>query len=479
MGRRGDEDRGTLSSFAFGMLSVMGVHDVATPLTRSLYLSFLLTGLAVAQSAPKPAAPQLSPQAAYDEVMQPLEITRRVISNWSDSEMKALGIAVEQATSACQARTPEQFNGDDLIAFGRLCALGQQWPIVGSVATRYITSSDPAKPLLAQAYAYQIGADLHISSPKTILADSQAMLHAVPYTSLTDETLYGALHYLQLAFMPEALTLYAEREPLVLQALQTPQPSSPVSPDADVPVHALYADGVSFAALQQFAGEPQAAAKTIADLDAALPAALQPDDSIPIDGTRRQYALLGTHLPQIPLSVSLFRVGESPRINTNYGAATVLFLFPDWCAQCIRIAQQMMPTLSRMNGEENRIHLYALLAQPTPPAVAAPKPAGKPRPATSATKLPPEPEAPKTAAEQLRGTPTLVVTSQTLSQFAATDFPLLIAVDPKGMIRFIQPAGENALNPGDFVDQIAAHIEKQWPVGSNRASNSAAIPSKP
>jgi hypothetical protein len=52
--------------------------------------------------------------------MRPLEITRRAITNWSDAETAALAMAVKQATEACIARTPDQFTGDDLIAYARL-----------------------------------------------------------------------------------------------------------------------------------------------------------------------------------------------------------------------------------------------------------------------------------------------------------------------------------------------------------------------
>ena len=440
----------------------------AHPLARSLILSLLLTTLATAQSNPAPVTPQLSPQAAYDQAMHPLEITRNAIGNWSDAELKALAVAVKQATEACGARTPEQFTGEDLIAYTRLCALGQQWPTVITAADRYITSTDAAKPQIAHAYAFKINANEHTNDPKAILADSLAMLKAVPYTSLADETMYGALHYLQLAFTPEALTLYAARQPILLAALATLQPSSSAAPatESSVPIHTLYAGGLAFAALQQFSGDSAAAAKTVVELDAALPTTLPPDESIPIGETRRQYALLGAHLPAIPLTVSLFSVGETPHINTKYGDSTVLFLFPEWCAQCIRLTRQILPTLYRINGGDgDEVHLYALLAQPAPPVDAPPKTPPKPASAKSrsASNEPAPPELPKTTAEQLRGTPTLIVPPATISQFAATDFPLLIATDPKGIIRFIQPASETALNPGDFLDQVIMHITKQWP----------------
>lgn len=440
---------------------------MVSSISKILFLSILLATVATAQSLPYPATPQLSSQSAYEQVLRPLEITRNAISNWSDAELNALAIAVKQATEACGARAPEQFTGDDLIAYARLCALGQQWPTVLTAADRYITSTEPAKPQLAHAYAFRVNATLHTNDPKAILDGSLAMLKAVPYTSLTDETLNGALHYLQLAFMSDALTLYAARQPILLTALRTPssQPSATTDVTA-VPIHALYADSLAYAALQQFAGEPQAAAKTVSELDASLPATLSPDDSIPITGTRRQYAFLGTPLPAIPLTLSLFDVGETPHINKKYGDSTVLFLFPEWCAQCIRLSRQILPTLYRINGgDTDEVHLYALLAQTAPPVAAPPKltPKSTLTKPKSATDVPAPPEQPKTAADQLRGTPTLIVPLETLTQFAAADFPLLIATDSKGIIRFIQPAGENALNQGDFLDQIAAQIAKQWP----------------
>jgi hypothetical protein len=448
-------------------------------LAKMLVFTLLPSALAIGQPGTIPSAPQLSPQSAYDQVMRPLEITRRSISNWSNSELNALAIAIKQATEACNARTSSQFTGDDLIAYARLCALGQQWPTVIAAANRYITSSEPAKPQFALAYALLVNATLHTNDPEAILAASLGMLKEVSYTSLTDEALYNALHYLQLAFTSQALTLYAARQPMIIRALGAPaSPSQGSTTTAPVPTRTLYADGLAFAALQQFAGDPAAAAKTVAELDAALPSILQADDSISIAASRRQYALLGTQLPTIPLTLSLMSVGKISRINSNYGASTVLLLFPDWCAQGVALGKQILPALARLS--EDDVHIYALLAQPAPPVSVLtadlPKPAAKPEPvrnslplkqsptrSKSTTSKPDPPEQHDTAAEQLRGTPAFIVPPATLTQFAATDFPLLIATDSKGIIRFIQPANETALNPGDFLDQIVRHIAQQWP----------------
>jgi hypothetical protein len=399
------------------------------------------------------------------------------MDNWSDSEMAALKVAIEQARLACATRSPQTLRGDDLVALARLCALGQQWSSVSAAARQYIDSTDSPKPLLAQAYAFAIDAALHVHDEAAALAASHAMLAAVPYDATVDEALNEALRYLQLAYMPDALALYAEREPLLMAALRAalrasntePAPANPAG--QPVSVSALYADGVGFAALQQFAGKPAEAAATVAALDGALtaaPAPLPPDDALPIADARRQYALLGQPLPKIPLTASLYAEHETPLIDSNYGASTVLFLFPPWCAQCVRMSQSFMSVLVRLR--EQPVHIYGLLAQEPPPTPASPTVVvhsngtmSEAKHARAKAAPPPEPETPKTAADLLRHTPTLIVPPETLSQFAATNFPLMIATDSKGIIRFIQPAPETALNPGDFLDQVTAHIAAQWP----------------
>ena len=190
-----------------------------------------------------------------------------------------------------------------------------------------------------------------------------------------------------------------------------------------------------------------------------MPAQLSPDEQTLISLARRQYALLGSPLPHIPASLSLMAATETPRINTAYGAATVLLLFPDWCAQCVRMGSEFFPFLTRHAGED--VHLYGLLAQAPPPPATAPAAARHPRAA--------QPAAPggahrPTAAELLHGTPTLVVAPDLpLSLFAAMDFPLLLVTDYEGRIRFAQVAPDNAFVPGSLVDQLVVRIAELWP----------------
>src|ERR1700744_5795021 len=100
---------------------------------QALLAAILFSPAAPAQklqtTAPStPALQQLSPKAAYDGAMHPLEVTRHSIANWSDTEKQALQVTIKQAATECAARDPKGFTGDALVDLARLCALGQSWP---------------------------------------------------------------------------------------------------------------------------------------------------------------------------------------------------------------------------------------------------------------------------------------------------------------------------------------------------------------
>jgi len=420
------------------------------------------------------ASTQLSPQAAYDQAITPVEIAHRSIANWSDIETAALSTAVRQAKDACLARTSTTFTGDDLIAFARLCALGQQWPTTLTAATTYINSADTPKPQLAPAYAYQIDANLNLNDEKSALGACLAMLQSVPYGPLPDEITSSTLRYLQLAFTTDALTLHAARQPFLLRLLRSSQSTATPQPaTASIPRHILFEHALDFAALELYDNQPRLAAAILSDLDAAIPSDLSPDDALPIADARRQYALIGTHFPSLPATVSLLSTSTAQHINPDFGSSTIFLLFPPWCAQCLRQAHEIIPALSQL-GDSN-IHIYGLLADeapPTPPTPApskthppsAPNTAHRPMQREATTPVPIQPEPPKSPADQLRGTPTFVVAPSTLTNFAATDFPFLIATDHQGIIRLILPAApDNAFSSGGAINQLTSHIIAQWP----------------
>ena len=417
-----------------------------------------------------------SPDAAYDQAIAPVEVTHRAVSNWSDAEVGALAVAVRQAKEACAARSGVAYAGEALMGYARLCALGQQWPTVVGTATAYLHAADAVKPQKTQAYGYLVEGSLHMNDERAALKHGLDMLQAVPYTTLTDEVVNEALRYLQLAFTADALVLANVRERSVVTLLGEAGRTAavgalPAEVAADggakaeaVPVRTLFADGLWFAGLQQYNGEMSGAAETVTELDGAVPATVSADDALAMGEARRQYRMLGTKLPEIPAAASLFSPTETPRINRHYGTATILLLFPPWCGQCVRTMKDALPAMFRLNSEGAEVHLYGLLAS-DPPAVAAAGTVGSGKVARRGRAAEEAPETPMTAAEQLRGTPTLVVAPATLGQFRAADFPFAIATDHDGVIRLLLPGTpENAMAAGSTIDQIAAHLAQQWPV---------------
>ncbi len=466
----------------------------------------------VGQAAPAAAGAQgatglASPEAAYEQAIAPVDITHRAISNWSDAETGALAVAVRQAQDACAARGSVVYAGDALIGYARLCALGQQWPTVVGAATAYLHGADPAKPKMAQAYGYLVEGALRMNDERAALKNGLDMLGAVPYTTLTDDVMSEALRYLQLAFTADALVLAGVRERSVVKLLHdTGQATAGRATAGQAPagratageasgsaaaviasetggaaragsadpvlVRTLYADGLWLAGLQQYNGEMAGAAATVEELEAAIPSTVSADDALAMSEDRRQYRMLGTKLPEIAAAASLFSPTETPRINRQFGTATILLLFPPWCGQCVRTAKDVLPAMFRLNSEGAEVHLYGLLAS-DPPPTAAPGGAGalakggrRGRPGSAeSSAAQAAPEKPPAAAELLRGTPTLVVSPSTLAQFGATDVPFVIATDHDGVMRLLLPgAPENAMAAGSTIDQIAAHLATQWPV---------------
>ncbi len=393
--------------------------------------------------------------------MHPLNTTRHSISNWSEVEIDALRIAIGRAATACAARDPKTVSGDALIDLARLCALGQSWSAVVQTTALYIAAGAPSKPLLNQAYAVKIDAELHLKDETNGLSDAEAMLLAVPYDRLAAEAIDEAIDYMQFAHTADALTLDALREPLLLAQIRaasvTPASSRPedgtTPPAAVAPslpaqtLHDLYATGLAFAALQQLGGQVDAARSTVAELEAALPAELSSDDALPIAAARQRYGLLGKPPPAVALLASLSMPNKLPQLPAPR-AITALLLFPDWCAQCVRMGRQFPESVFTVSGHE--AYFYALLAETLPL---------KPKTKSALGGTAPKP----TAREPLTETSTVVVLPAVLDQFTATAYPFLIVADGHGIVRVVQPVAEDALQPGGTIDTAIAWVGGQWP----------------
>jgi hypothetical protein len=418
---------------------------------------------AASGQTPAPVAPQASPKAAYDDAMRPLQITRNSIENWSETETAALGVTIEHAAAECLARDPKTFAGEDLVDLMRLCALGQTWPATVRSANLYIAAKDIAKPRLNQAYAAMIDALLHLHDEHDAFMASKAILTSVPYDALCAEVIDEAIAYMQFSYTADAITLAEARQPLLLARLQAltvpPAASNSVAPvvqtaatDPPQSLYELYADGLCFAELQQLDKQPAEA--TVAALDATLTATLAPDDALRIAALRRRYALLGQPLPKLAATTwvgattYLGEGGKVPELPVAH-TITALLLFPDWCAQCVRMGADFPKGPFMVSGHD--AFFYGLLAETYLPET------GKQLPVTPAF-------APEDAAALLTGTPTLAVNPTVLNQFTVTDPPFLIIADAQGIIRVLQPVTEDAMAPRNTVDSAIALVGSKWGV---------------
>lgn len=432
--------------------------------------------------------PQLSPQAAYEQATRPLEITRRAPQNWSEIELAALKTARANAKAACAARNPEQFSGKDLLALTRLCAFALEWGAVNQAASNYLAgfqSAHPSDPSaltdLAMAFDYKVQACLNLQKQDEALTTAQTMLRTVPYDVYTSEATTSAIEAIRFTQMDQALALLKQRQPIVLSFLKGPvtQPVTPESaaaaPSAPsaLPAHVLYADALALPWLLQFANKPEEAAAAYAELQVALPHDLSSDEAMFVKEKQRQYQLLGAHLPMLkPMGSLLVPGAPAPNnLNTFFANASVFLLFPDWCNQCVTLAFNSAQK-GRDMVSNYEVRLLSLIAQAEPPA----------KPAEAAVKnVPLSQKAAKAALAQsqslhvdqqltvrsspdslLEGTPTVVVPTATLSEFAADDFPLVVVTDRNGIVRWIQRASDNTFAGEGEIDKIVQHVLQVW-----------------
>ena len=122
-----------------------------------------------------------------------------------------------------------------------------------------------------------------------------------------------------------------------------------------------------------------------------------------------------------------------------------LLLFPDWCAQCLRLAAQIPQGPFQVEGHPAR--MFPLLVQTVPPQKLPPN-------------LAPEAFNPAYAADALKSVSPILLTPAALETLHAADFPVLLLVDQKGSIRFMDVVDENALRPGNVVDSAVAFLGK-------------------
>jgi hypothetical protein len=388
-----------------------------------------------------PDAPALAFEIThYKEAIRPLDVVRASLGNWSEAELGALAVGMHRAREACEAVKPDDYQGEDLYDLAHLCAFGQDWSPANNAALKYLASRE--EPHRTQAYAISVGALAHINALDLALATTRELMQSQPYDAEVAYTVRYMKDTLEHAGSPEALTLAGEEHAAIVQALSQPGPFKATSGDTTISTGALYASAMELAFLNRYAGNSDAAAAASADVDTALEklTAISAEDEQEIHHLRAQYQLLGAHLPDVQPTRTLQSTRAKAQIDPNFGAATVLVLFSDWCIECRGLVKTMVKTMVKFAivNRDAPIHVYALLYSEDSPADA--RDAGK--------LLHAENE------KELAGTPTLEVPAQTAQIFGVVDYPLGVVLDSNGTIRYIGVLPSDAFDGNGYIEKV-------------------------
>ena len=397
-----------------------------------------------------PASPQTpvpareAPGAIYQDAMHPLAVVRASLDNWSEAERAALAVGMQRAREACDAAKPDDYRGEDLYDLAHLCAFGQDWSPANEAAQKYMAGRAQAHE--TQAMAISVRALAHIGAIDVALATTYGLLH-FPYDADVAYTVRYMKDSLEHAGSPDALALAGEEHAAIVQALSQPGPLTAAGSDAAISTGALYASAMELAFLNRFAGNSDAAAAAAADTDAALQKlmAITAEDQQEIDEVRTQYHLLGMHLPNVHPTRTLQSASAKPRIDPNFGKATVLVFFSDWCIQC----RELVKTMTKFAAANSNapIHVYGLLYPEDSPE--RQQGAGKVLHAEND--------------KYLAGTPTLEVPAETARTFGLVDYPLGVVLDSSGTIRFIGVLPSDAFERNGYIEKVLRRIFAKSP----------------
>ncbi|KAA6464555.1 peroxiredoxin family protein [Acidobacteria bacterium AB60] len=412
------------------------------------------------QPAPPPESPSapsaLTPGELYKQAMHPLDVVRSSMDNWSDTEMSAFLVGVRMAKEACGQASPETYGGDDLYDLARLCSLGQDWNAANTAATRYLDSR--AEPHRTQAFALSINALMHLNGADLAVQTAHSMMENQPFDAEAAYALRYLKEALEQAGDPSAAYLAQSEHAEIVKALQNGTALKAAHGEAVMSLGTLYESAMELAFWQRYRHRDADAATTANDIDEALAkgAALSAEDRLRIEAVRTQYALLGKPLPALKTTAvdepprlkgktaaaQLSRSQPPAQIGPDFGAATVLVVFPDWCPQC----RKMMKALTEF-GAANKttpIHAYGLMFLDDPAA------------------LDQTAEEKRAAHEQslrdVQGTNTLVVDGKDARALGILDFPLGIVLDHEGKVRFVGVLPADAFSGNGYIGKVLVRM---------------------
>ncbi len=434
---------------------LMPLCRFAVIIAIALFTSSLFAQESVApQSQPeaKPAPVSESPADRYLRAMQPVEIVRRSPNNITDSEMAAWGVAVSAAAHACAERKVEDFSGEDLFHFGRLCQLGQQYEDAYVAARTYVSSGNTQS--LESARALMLRASL--SGNNLVRAERAALdlLHNHPYDGTVHTLIQETIMALAAVDAAEnALNFVAERRNGLMSALRTGGGLPLHEGTYRVPQSTLVRDALSAEYLYRLENRMMnsqdmavALLKDVRQIVADSATTVSPLEREAMQAALKRAELLTGDAPVV--SVQAASPAKPPLTAISYDKhVTLLAFYAPWSPQ----RTQMFELLANIARDYKTfpVQIFSI----STPGVATGDASAKP------------PDVLAKLLEQFgkpgNPVPVIVASDSANQDFAIDDWPIFAVIDPQGKLRFLDTLTGPEYKDGGRMHRLVAGLASQ------------------
>ena len=160
--------------------AVLAAHTGVYAQSSAASVAAVPRGAATQAAVPadQSSVPVLPPSVSYAQILRPVTEVRSDISNWSDTELAALAVAIKAASAECTRLQQTAYDNEELLALAHVCALGQNWPGTYSAAVRY--ASDKQQPHRVEAYSLLLQAEMNLRQWRSAVEHLQQLREAAP-----------------------------------------------------------------------------------------------------------------------------------------------------------------------------------------------------------------------------------------------------------------------------------------------------------
>lgn len=245
-------------------------------------------------ASPSNSAPAMTPSDAYRYAMQPFNDARGAPDDLTTADKWALGIGIQRANQQCEILKIQKLAGEDLLALGRLCVLGQDFEPARGALVPYVIlpdakSAELGRLLLTKAF-------LGLQDLSSAESQIESLLSLFPYDASIHLGIDMVVDKAEASDAVDDLDviprLNDQQLPHILDALAHGGAVPPSNGDAVGPA-LLVRDALRCADALRRNGKPDDADKILARIkaDVAAPSILNSPDDAPIEAALTRYAL--------------------------------------------------------------------------------------------------------------------------------------------------------------------------------------------